>query len=104
MLVAKLANALAGLVDSVSEYAALIKPAANPCAWRLSGQLRLMALAKILRQNAGEVAQMIVSRLDLAGICDPPEVAGPGFINLRLNLSWLAGTVERNGPGRPLRR
>jgi hypothetical protein len=48
MLVAKLANALAGLVDSVSEYAALIKPAANPCPWRLSGQLRLMALAKIL--------------------------------------------------------
>ena len=28
--------------------------------------------------------------LDVADVCEPPEVAGPGFINLRLNDDWLA--------------
>lgn len=93
MLVAKLANALAGLVDSVSEYAALIKPAANPAHGDYQANCA-MALAKILGKTPREVAQMIVSRLDLAGICDPPEVAGPGFINLRLNSSWLAAQLK----------
>src|SRR5437588_760159 len=26
----------------------------------------------------------------LAGLCEPPEIAGPGFINLRLRTEWLA--------------
>ena len=28
--------------------------------------------------------------LDVADLCEPPEIAGPGFINLRLKDDWLA--------------
>ena len=31
----------------------------------------------------------IVARLDIADLCAPPEIAGPGFINLRLRDDWL---------------
>ncbi len=43
-----------------------------------------MALGKQLNKPPREVAAEIVSRLDVADLCEPPEVAGPGFINLRV--------------------
>src|SRR5207302_8460824 len=36
----------------------------------------------------------IVQRLDLADLLEPPEIAGPGFINLRLRRDWLARQVQ----------
>jgi arginyl-tRNA synthetase len=49
-----------------------------------------MPLGKRLKRNPREVAQEIIARLDIADLCHPPEIAGPGFINLRLKESWLA--------------
>ena len=37
-----------------------------------------------------EIAARIVATLDLADLCEPPEIAGPGFINLRLRTEVLA--------------
>ena len=37
-----------------------------------------------------EIAARIVATLDLADLCEPPEIAGPGFINLRLRTDVLA--------------
>ena len=33
-------------------------------------------------------------RLDIDDLCEPPEIAGPGFINLRLKTDVLAGAVN----------
>ena len=33
------------------------------------------------------------SRLDIADLCEPPEIAGPGFINFRLAIEVLAQAV-----------
>ncbi len=49
-----------------------------------------MGLAKKLGKNPREVAQRIVDHLDLANICSAPEIAGPGFINLRLEPKYIA--------------
>ena len=49
-----------------------------------------MPLGKRLRRPPREVAAEVVGRLDVADLCEPPEIAGPGFINLRLNDEWLA--------------
>lgn len=54
----------------------------------------VMALAKQLKQNPRQLAEQIVSRLDLSDICQPPEIAGPGFINLRLRPDWLANRLK----------
>lgn len=45
-----------------------------------------MNLGKTLQLKPRDVAQRIVEHLDLEGICHPtmPQIAGPGFINLRL--------------------
>lgn len=48
-----------------------------------------MALGKKLNKPPREVAAEIVSRIDVSDLCEPPEVAGPGFINLRLKDQWL---------------
>ncbi|MEX1229769.1 MAG: arginine--tRNA ligase [Planctomycetaceae bacterium] len=49
-----------------------------------------MPLAKHLEApNARELAKSIVAHLDVADMCAPPEIAGPGFINLRLKDAWL---------------
>src|SRR5438552_763647 len=49
-----------------------------------------MPLAKKLGRPPREIAADLVGRLDLTEICEPPEIAGPGFINLRLRTDWLA--------------
>jgi len=50
----------------------------------------VMPLAKELGRPPREVAQRVVEALHVEDLCDPPEVAGPGFINLRLRPEFLA--------------
>jgi arginyl-tRNA synthetase len=49
-----------------------------------------MILAKQERANPRQLAQEIIDKLDVADICEPPEIAGAGFINFRLKPEWLA--------------
>ncbi|MDP9387447.1 MAG: arginine--tRNA ligase [Actinomycetota bacterium] len=52
-----------------------------------------MSLARALGRPPREVAGAIVDHLDVAALCEPPTVAGPGFINLRLLPAYLAAEV-----------
>ncbi len=49
-----------------------------------------MGVAKKLGRNPLEVATDIVSAIDVADMCEPPEIAGPGFINFRLKSTYVA--------------
>ncbi|SDD70821.1 arginine--tRNA ligase [Actinokineospora iranica] len=49
-----------------------------------------MSLAKRVGRPPREVAQAIVDNLDSDDLVDEPEIAGPGFVNLRLRDDWLA--------------
>ena len=49
-----------------------------------------MVLAKQRRANPRQLAQQIIDRLEVAEMCEPPEIAGAGFINFRLKPAWLA--------------
>ena len=53
----------------------------------------VMGLGKRFGQNPQELAQKIVSIVDFGGLADPPEVAGPGFINIRLTESTVQAMV-----------
>jgi len=53
----------------------------------------VMALAKKLKTNPRILAEKVVENLNLSDICEPPEVAGPGFINLRLKAEFVAGEL-----------
>jgi arginyl-tRNA synthetase len=49
-----------------------------------------MPLGKQLARPPRDVAEQIIAMASLADLCLPPEIAGPGFINLRLRDDWLA--------------
>lgn len=53
-----------------------------------------LRLAKSEGRPPREVAQRIVDELDVSDLCEPPEIAGPGFINFRLRNDVLAGAAE----------
>ena len=54
-----------------------------------------LPLGKRLGRPPREVAAELASRLDVADVCEPPEVSGPGFINFRLRDEWIAGQASR---------
>ncbi|MGA2070426.1 MAG: arginine--tRNA ligase [Sedimentisphaerales bacterium] len=59
----------------------------------------VMPLAKQLKTNPRKLAEQIVAKLDsatadkLSDICETPEIAGPGFINLRLKPELVAANL-----------
>lgn len=53
-----------------------------------------MGLAKKLGQQPRAIAQSIVDRLDVAQVCEPPQIAGPGFINFTVKPSYLATQLQ----------
>ena len=54
-----------------------------------------MALAKSRGVNPQELAREIAGKVDLSDLCEPPEVAGPGFINPKLHSRWITTQSNR---------
>lgn len=54
----------------------------------------LMALAKQRRLNPRQIAADVIAKLDVAEWCEPPEIAGPGFINFRLKTSAIESVLD----------
>ena len=52
-----------------------------------------MAAAKLLKTNPRALAEQLIGHLQLDGIAEKVEIAGPGFINVTLAKSWLAAQV-----------
>jgi len=52
-----------------------------------------MGLAKRLKRKPRDVAEAVLARLDVSDLAEKPEIAGPGFINLRLKADWVAGQL-----------
>jgi len=48
-----------------------------------------MPLGKQLGKPPRDVACEVVANLNVDGFCEAPEVAGPGFINLRIRNDWI---------------
>ena len=55
-----------------------------------------MGAAKRLKTNPRELAQKILDNLDLNGIADKLEIAGPGFINIYLSDKFLATVLAES--------
>ena len=54
-----------------------------------------LAASKALRQPPRNIAQALLDHMDLTGSCfASAEIAGPGFLNFRLNDSWYAAVCE----------
>ena len=91
--------ALAELIDPPDPWLEMIRRAQDARFGDYQANFA-MALGKQLNKKPQEVAAEVAARLDVADICEPPQVAGPGFINLRLKDEWLIGqlTAAINDP------
>lgn len=79
-----------------SEYAdtdPVIRPSNNPKFGDYQANLA-MALGKQLGQKPRDVAEKIVASLVAEGLFTGVEIAGPGFINLTLDVSALSGAAS----------
>ncbi|QBH96584.1 arginine--tRNA ligase [Limnobaculum zhutongyuii] len=54
----------------------------------------IMAVAKKLGLPPRQLAEQVLTHLDLSPIASKIEIAGPGFINIFLDPEWLASKVE----------
>jgi arginyl-tRNA synthetase len=52
-----------------------------------------LPLGKRLGQAPRAVAAELAAKLDVGDLCTPPEVSGPGFINLTLRDDWIAAAA-----------
>lgn len=91
---------IAALAECTSVAAAqidpLIKAAANPIFGDFQANFA-MSLAKTLGKNPREVAQMVIdcAPASLLELCDPFEIAGPGFVNIRLRPETIATALAQ---------
>ncbi len=81
-------SALGALVDNPEELLEMVRPSQDPRFGDYQANCA-MPLGKRLGKPPREIAAQIVARLEWDEMCEPPEIAGPGFINLRLRTDWM---------------
>jgi len=52
-----------------------------------------MPLGKRLGKQPRQIAAQLVATLNVSDLCEQPEIAGPGFINLKLKDDWIAAQL-----------
>lgn len=85
--------ALATLVDDPADLLSMIRPAQDPKFGDYQANFA-MPLGKRLGKSPREIATDIVGQVQLEDLCLEPEIAGPGFINLRLRDDWVSAAVQ----------
>jgi arginyl-tRNA synthetase len=86
------------IVEAFGEEHAGVDPLIRPAQHARFGDYQAnvaLGLGRTLGMAPREVAHRIVEHLDVADLCDPPEIAGPGFVNLRLRSAFLAAEAAR---------
>ncbi|PHS13745.1 MAG: arginine--tRNA ligase [Blastopirellula sp.] len=81
-------SALSSMVEETSPLLDMIRPATDSKFGDYQANCA-MPLKKQLGKNPREIAQDIIDKLDVADMCETPEIAGPGFINLKLKDDWI---------------
>ncbi|PAY17400.1 arginine--tRNA ligase [Rhodopirellula sp. SM50] len=79
----------ASQIDDPDRYAAMIRPAGNPKFGDYQANCAMPIGKLVADSNPRQVAAELIEQLQLDDICETPEIAGPGFINLRLKDSFL---------------
>jgi arginyl-tRNA synthetase len=93
-LQARFREVLSAYTTQADRYASMIKPTQDARHGDYQANCA-MPLAKELNRKPRELAQQLADKLDLNDVIETAEVAGPGFINLRLRTPWLADQVRR---------
>ena len=90
----RLRVALTTLTDSPDSFVEMLKPSQDPKFGDFQANCA-MPLSKLIKKPPRDVATDLIAKLDVADLCDPPEIAGPGFINFRIKSDRLAAETGR---------
>lgn len=88
-----LPSQLAARIEAVAGADPELRPATRPQFGHFQSNVALR-LARTEGRPPRELAAGIIDRLDVSDLCEPPELAGPGFINFRLRPDVLAAAVN----------
>lgn len=88
-----LLSALTARFEAVAGIDPEMRPATRPQFGHFQSNVALR-LAKSEGRPPRDVAADLVARIDLADLCEPLEIAGPGFINVRVRSDVLAHVVS----------
>ena len=92
----RFSSALEGLVESEDDRVALaemVRPSQDPRFGDYQANCA-MPLGKRLGKSPRDVAADLIATLQIDDCCEEPEIAGPGFINLRLRTNWLERELD----------
>jgi arginyl-tRNA synthetase len=82
------------LVDGdVRDLVEMIRPSQDPKFGDYQANCAMPLKAR-LNKPPREIAQQIVDALVVDDICEPPQIAGPGFINLRIRDEWVEARLN----------
>ncbi len=91
----RFADALRNITDQPLVFAQMIRATTDARFGDFQANCA-MPLAKVtdaISSNPREIADRIIRDLQIDDLCDAPEIAGPGFINLRMKNSYLAEQI-----------
>ena len=105
VLIRAIEEQLRSAVRTVLPDAALDRVDVRPCPDPKFGDYQssaIMALAKERRINPRQLATEVLAKLDVQRWCEPPEIAGAGFINFRLKTEAVAESLSAAARGEHL--
>lgn len=79
--------------EDVSNIDPLVVPASNPKFGDYQCNVAL-SLAKTLQQSPRAIAQSIINNVKLDDFCEPLDIAGPGFINIKIKPEYIAQQIK----------
>ena len=83
---------LSARIEAVTGVDPELRPATRPQFGHYQSNVALR-LANSEGKPPREIAGLIIAKLEVADLCEPPEIAGPGFINFRVRTEILAQAV-----------
>ncbi len=93
-LEARLQKALSLAFELQFSSGSLLLPASNPKFGDYQSNVA-MALSKHLGKPPRAIAEALIQHLDVDDMCEPPQIAGPGFINLTLKTAYLEEQLQQ---------
>jgi len=92
---------IASFGSELAETDPMLVPASNPKFGDYQSNAPL-ALAKRLGKAPRAIAEQIIQNLDVSELCQPPTIAGPGFINFALKAEYLQAQLKAMQHGQRL--
>jgi arginyl-tRNA synthetase len=90
--VSSLASLLSARIEAVAGIDPELRPATRPQFGHYQSNVALR-LANSEGKPPREIAAALVAKLEISDLTEPPEIAGPGFLNFRLRTDVLAQAV-----------